>query len=87
MGAKVYSTSRKNGARFLVPLFDGKTGALLCLMQADYLGQMRTGAASGVATKYMARPDAAEVSAGCATSAASRSTAATRRTAAGSPPR
>src|SRR6516165_11373763 len=61
MGAKVYSTSRKTGARFLLPLFDGKTGALVCLMQADYLGQMRTGAASGVATKYMALPDATEV--------------------------
>jgi alanine dehydrogenase len=61
MGAKLYSTSRKTGARFLLPLFDGKTGALLCLMQADYLGQMRTGAASGIATRLMARPDAAEV--------------------------
>ncbi len=61
MGAKIYSTSRKSGARFLLPLFDGKTGALVCLMQADYLGQMRTGAASGVATKYMALPDATEV--------------------------
>ncbi len=61
MGAKVYSTSRKTGARFLLPLFDGKTGELLCLMQADYLGQMRTGAASGVATRLMARPDAAEL--------------------------
>ena len=61
MGAKLYSTSRKSGARFLLPLFDGKTGALLCLMQADYLGQMRTGAASGIATRYMARPDATEV--------------------------
>jgi ornithine cyclodeaminase/alanine dehydrogenase len=30
-------------------------------MQADYLGQVRTGAASGVATQYMARPDASEV--------------------------
>jgi ornithine cyclodeaminase/alanine dehydrogenase-like protein (mu-crystallin family) len=60
MGAKVYSTSRR-GAQFLLPLFDGKTGALLSLMQADYLGQMRTGAASGVATQYMARPDATEV--------------------------
>jgi ornithine cyclodeaminase/alanine dehydrogenase len=30
-------------------------------MQADFLGQMRTGAASGVATEYMARPDATEV--------------------------
>lgn len=61
MGAKVYSSHRKNGGQFLVPLFDGKTGALLALMQADYLGQARTGAASGVATKYMARPDATEV--------------------------
>jgi ornithine cyclodeaminase/alanine dehydrogenase len=33
----------------------------LALIQADYLGQVRTGAASGVATQYMARPDAAEV--------------------------
>jgi alanine dehydrogenase len=61
MGAKVYATSRKGQAHFHLSLFDGKTGALLCLMQADHLGQMRTGAASGVATKYMARPDATEV--------------------------
>jgi ornithine cyclodeaminase/alanine dehydrogenase-like protein (mu-crystallin family) len=60
MGAKIYSTSRR-GAQFLLPLFDGKTGALLSLMQADYLGQVRTGAASGVATRYLAREDAAEV--------------------------
>jgi alanine dehydrogenase len=60
MGYKVYSTSRK-GAQFHVGLFDGKTGSLLALMQADYLGQMRTGAASGVATQYMARHDATEV--------------------------
>jgi alanine dehydrogenase len=61
MGAKVYATSRKGQTQFLVSLFDGKNGALLCLMQADYLGQMRTGAASGVATKFMARPEASEV--------------------------
>jgi ornithine cyclodeaminase/alanine dehydrogenase-like protein (mu-crystallin family) len=60
MGYKAYSTSRK-GAQFQVGLFDGKSGALLALMQADYLGQMRTGAASGVATQYMARPEASEV--------------------------
>src|SRR5262245_65864981 len=29
MGSKVYATSRKGGANFLVSLFDGKTGALL----------------------------------------------------------
>jgi ornithine cyclodeaminase/alanine dehydrogenase len=61
MGAKVYATSRRNGAHFHLVLFDGKTGAVLCLMQADYLGQVRTGAASGVATQHMARPDATEV--------------------------
>jgi alanine dehydrogenase len=61
MGSKVYATSRKGPAHFLVSLFDGKTGALLALLQADYLGQVRTGAASGIATKYMARPDAGEL--------------------------
>src|SRR5207253_7384486 len=61
MGAKVYATSRKAPAQFHFLLYDGKTGALLALLQADHLGQMRTGAASGVATKYMARPDATEV--------------------------
>jgi alanine dehydrogenase len=61
MGVKTYSTGRKAPARFHLSLYDGKTGALLCLMQADLLGQMRTGAASGVATNLMARPDATEV--------------------------
>ncbi len=61
MGSKVYATGRKGVSQFLVSLFDGKTAALLALIQADYLGQVRTGAASGVATKYMARPDASEV--------------------------
>jgi ornithine cyclodeaminase/alanine dehydrogenase-like protein (mu-crystallin family) len=60
MGYKAYSTTRR-GAHFHVALYDGKTGALLALIQADYLGQVRTGAASGVATQYMARPDACEV--------------------------
>ncbi len=60
MGYKAYTTGRK-GNHFHVGLFDGKTGALLALIQADYLGQMRTGAASGVATKYMARADASTV--------------------------
>src|SRR5438128_8036316 len=46
MGYKVYATSKKGG-QFHAGLFDGKTGALLALMQADYLGQVRTGAASG----------------------------------------
>lgn len=59
-GLKAYTTCRK-GNHFHIALFDGKNGALLALMQGDYLGQVRTGAASGVATQYMARPDAQEV--------------------------
>jgi ornithine cyclodeaminase/alanine dehydrogenase-like protein (mu-crystallin family) len=60
LGYKAYSATRK-GACFHVSLYDGKTGELLSLIQADYLGQMRTGAASAVATEYMARTDATEV--------------------------
>jgi alanine dehydrogenase len=44
--------------RFLVCLFSGESGELLALIEADRLGQMRTGAASGVATKYLARKEA-----------------------------
>jgi alanine dehydrogenase len=39
-------------------LFDAATGALLAMMDAEHLTAMRTGASSGVATKYMARQDA-----------------------------
>src|SRR6266540_814756 len=60
IGYKAYATSRQ-GANFQVGLFDGVTGVAVALIQADYLGQMRTGAASGVATKYLARADATEV--------------------------
>jgi alanine dehydrogenase len=60
LGYKAYTTSRKAN-HFHVALYDGKTGALTALLQADYLGQVRTGAASGVATEFMARPDATEV--------------------------
>jgi alanine dehydrogenase len=51
-GLKVYTASRK-GARFLVLLYDAEGGDMLAMIEADRLGQMRTGAASGVATKYM----------------------------------
>jgi ornithine cyclodeaminase/alanine dehydrogenase-like protein (mu-crystallin family) len=44
--------------KFLVSLFSSESGELLALIEADKLGQMRTGAASGVATKYLARKDA-----------------------------
>lgn len=60
LGLKSYTVSR-TGARFYVSLFDAVTGELLAFIEADKLGQMRTGAASGVATKYLAREDAKTV--------------------------
>lgn len=56
-GLKAYSASR-TAARFLVLLLDSESGEWLSIMAANKLGQMRTGAASGVATKYLARKDA-----------------------------
>jgi ornithine cyclodeaminase/alanine dehydrogenase-like protein (mu-crystallin family) len=57
MGFKAY-TAGKAGARFWVCLFDAVDGRPRAVMEAHWLGQMRTGAASGLATKYLARPDA-----------------------------
>lgn len=59
-GLKSYTVAR-GGARFYVSLFDAVSGELLAYIEADKLGQMRTGAASGVATKYLAKSDAATV--------------------------
>ncbi len=51
-------TYMRGKMRFLVPLYEIASGDLLAWIEADYMGQLRTGAASGVATKYLARPDA-----------------------------
>lgn len=56
-GLKSYAVTRE-GARFLAILYSLKNGEALLIVEADRLGQIRTGAASGVATKYMARADA-----------------------------
>ena len=48
----------KGVLRFLVPLYEISAGALLAMIEADFMGQQRTGAASGVATKYLARENA-----------------------------
>lgn len=57
LGFKAY-TSFRGRARFYFHLFDANTGDYLAIMQADRLGQMRTGAASGIATKFLACSDA-----------------------------
>ncbi len=57
---KQYTTTR-SGARFLVGVYQNETGQLEALIEADRLGQLRTGAASGVAVKYLADADTASV--------------------------
>ncbi len=57
MGLKAY-TSGRDGTRFMAMLYSTDTGELIAMMEANRLGQMRTGAASAVATKHMAKPDA-----------------------------
>jgi alanine dehydrogenase len=44
-----------NGTPFVVVLFDTGAAQLAAVIEADRLGQLRTGAASGVAAKYLAR--------------------------------
>ncbi len=57
-GAKIYSAHARHGAHFLFLLYRAEDAQPLALMEANYLGQIRTGAVSGLATRYMARPDA-----------------------------
>ncbi|MCS6919641.1 MAG: ornithine cyclodeaminase family protein [Fimbriimonadales bacterium] len=60
IGYKAYF-SFPTGVRFHVALASAHTGELLALIEADWLGRIRTGAASGLATKYLAREDAQTV--------------------------
>jgi alanine dehydrogenase len=53
-GAKVYSAFA-DGARFALLLFRSDRPELAAVIEADKLGQLRTGAATGVAAKYLAR--------------------------------
>jgi ornithine cyclodeaminase/alanine dehydrogenase-like protein (mu-crystallin family) len=57
-GTKIYSTHPNFGAHFLFALYDARTGTPLALMEANHLGQIRTGAASGYATSLLADPQA-----------------------------
>ncbi len=57
MGLKAYPVS-PGGVNFTVLLYSASTSELLAIIEAGRLGALRTGAASGVATKYLAREDA-----------------------------
>jgi ornithine cyclodeaminase len=56
-GYKAYTSSRE-GVRFLVYMFSAERGNLEAVIEANYLGMTRTGAAGGVAAKWLAREDA-----------------------------
>ena len=57
-GTKIYSANAKYGATFFFFLFDAETARQLAQFEANYLGQIRTGAASGYATDVLAAPNA-----------------------------
>ena len=56
-GSKSYAWC-EGGTPFVVVLFDTRKAELAAVIEADKLGQLRTGAASGVAAKYLAREGA-----------------------------
>jgi len=67
LACKVVTVYKKNPEKFGLPttigkvlLQDPETGDVTCIMNGGYLTAVRTGAASGVATKYLARKDDAQ---------------------------
>ncbi len=59
-GWKNYTTTAQ-GTRFLVGLHENISGRLVALIEANRLGQVRTGAATGVAVRYLSSVDTDEV--------------------------
>ena len=60
VGVKCYTTTRQ-GARFHLHLYEQASGRLLAIVEAGRLGQLRTGAATGVAVSFLAPPEVAEL--------------------------
>jgi len=61
VGTKTWAHT-EGGATPLLILFDSHNGSLRAIIEAFALGQMRTGGASGVATRWLAAEDAEEFS-------------------------
>jgi ornithine cyclodeaminase/alanine dehydrogenase-like protein (mu-crystallin family) len=62
LGTKIYATNVKKGAMYFhVLLYDAETAEPLALIEANHLGQIRTGAASGAATALLAPNDVDKV--------------------------
>jgi len=68
LACKVVTVYKNNPVRHKLPTTIGKvllqnpaTGEVICIMDGGYLTAVRTGAVSGVATKYLARADKGQV--------------------------
>ena len=68
LGMKLVTAYQENPSKYNLPtilgtilLNDPKTGALTAIMDGAWITAMRTGAVSGVATKYLAREDSRKV--------------------------
>jgi ornithine cyclodeaminase/alanine dehydrogenase len=59
-GVKSYAAG-PDGAKFVLTLFHAARHDVLAVIEADHLGRLRTGAASGVAAKYLAKAGAASL--------------------------
>jgi ornithine cyclodeaminase len=57
VGTKTWAYTPKGSTPLLI-LFDSSSGALLAVIEAFALGQLRTASVSGVATRRLARPEA-----------------------------
>jgi ornithine cyclodeaminase/alanine dehydrogenase-like protein (mu-crystallin family) len=57
-GLKTYTAFGYDDYRFVVLLFETTRANLAAVIEANRLGQLRTGAASGIAARYLARPGA-----------------------------
>ena len=60
LGVKTYTVVR-GAYSFQVSLYDAESGKLLCYTQANRLGQLRTGATTGVAVKHLSNSGAVKV--------------------------
>src|SRR5579863_5712779 len=60
-GTKIYATHPRHGAHFLFLLYRAADAEPLALIEANHLGQIRTGAASGLATSLLSAENASSV--------------------------
>jgi alanine dehydrogenase len=60
LGYKAYTAFRE-GLRYVIMLYSAQDGRLLAIIESDWLGRMRAGGTSALATRYLARPDATVV--------------------------